>query len=129
MILSFAMTTEAARARRKTVTRRRWTDKHAQKFIKRIGQLAEGWTASPHRKGKPFCKFRILHVYKEKTCLIPDSDWEAEGFAYMEEHGLLLEKDLTCSELWEQWREDPELETWVIRFEIVEVYEEVSQVA
>lgn len=129
MILAFAMTTDAVRARRKRVTRRVWTDRHHEQFVKRIGQLVEGWTKSPHRGGVAFCTVRITAVYKEKTCLIPDSDWEDEGFAYMTENGINLERDLSCEKMWRLWRQDQDKVTSVIRFEVVQIYGEVKQVA
>lgn len=119
-IISFARTTAALVARRKSVTRREWTDRHAAGF--KVGDLAQAWSASPHRKGKKVGIIRITALYKEATCLIPDSDWEAEGFEYMQEHGIDLGKDLSCPRLWQLWKEDQTgFATWVIRFEVVSI--------
>ena len=119
MIVSFSKTTAALVARRKTVTRREWKDGHAARF--KPGDVVDAWSASPHRGGKRVGKIRILSVTKEPTRLIPDSDWEAEGFAYMAERGLNVEKDRSCEAFCRAWRQHPTLETYVIRFEVVEI--------
>lgn len=119
-IISFAMTTDALKAGRKTVTRREWKDSHAARF--KPGEIVEAWTAGPHRGGKPFGTIRIVSVTKEPTRFIPDSDWDAEGFAYMDEHGINVGAEVTCAQLWSEWRNHPTLENWVIRFAVVEIY-------
>lgn len=124
IIISFAMTTAALRAERKSVTRREWTDEYAERVkrsLEKSGGLAQAWSASPHRKGEKVGIVRVLSIEKEKTCEIPDSDWEAEGFAYMVEKGLNLGKNLTCEKLWRLWRQDPEKKAYTIRFEITEL--------
>ena len=118
-IISFSRTTAAVEARRKSVTRREWSDRHATRF--KVGDLVQAWSASPHRGGHRIGTIRITALTKEPTRLIPDSDWEAEGFAYMAEHGLNLSKDVTCEQLWRAWRADPAKVTYVIRFEVVEI--------
>ena len=77
-IVSFARTTAALKARRKTVTRREWKDSHAARF--QPGELVQAWSASPHRGGKPVGIIRVKSITREPTHLIPDTDWEAEGF-------------------------------------------------
>jgi hypothetical protein len=119
MIISFARTTAAVEAREKSVTRREWTDRHAAMF--KVGDLVQAWDKSPRAGGKRIGTIKITSIGKEPTRFIPDSDWEAEGFAYMTKHGLNLSADLSCEELWRQWRADPLKVTWVIRFEVVEI--------
>lgn len=119
-IISFARTTAALKARRKTVTRRLWKDSHAARF--NPGDLVEAWSAGPHRGGSPVGVIRIKSVTRERTNAIPDSDWEAEGFAYMHCKGLALSQDLACATLWAEWRNHPTLITYVIRFEVVRIY-------
>lgn len=118
-IISFARTTPALIARQKTVTRREWTDAHAARF--KVGELVQAWSASPHRRGHRIGIIRITALNKEPTRQIPETDWEAEGFAYMAANGLELAKDVSCRELWEQWRTDATHVTWVIRFEVEEI--------
>ena len=118
-IISFARTTAALIARRKTVTRREWKDTQAARF--NAGELVAAWSASPHRGGKPVGVIRIKSVTREPTRLIPPSDWEAEGFAYMTERGINVGRELSCSQLWEQWKRDRAKITYVIRFEVVKI--------
>jgi hypothetical protein len=121
LIISFARTTAALLADppQKSVTRREWTDRHAAMF--KVGDLVQAWDKSPRAGGKRFGTIKITSIGKEPTRFIPDSDWEAEGFAYMTKHGLDLGPDLTCEQLWREWRRDPLKVTWVIRFEVVEI--------
>jgi hypothetical protein len=118
-IISFSRTTAALLARRKSVTRRLWKDTHAARFSP--GELVQAWSASPHRGGERVGVIRIKSVTREPTHQIPDSDWEAEGFAFMQERGINVEAELSCSQLWEQWRSDRRLLTYVVRFEVVKV--------
>jgi hypothetical protein len=121
MIISFARTTEALKARRKSVTRREWTDRHASMF--NVGDLVQAWSASPRAGGERIGTIRITSKTKEPTRLIPDGDWEAEGFAYMAERGINVGVDLSCEQLWKAWRADPEKVTHVIRFDVIEIYD------
>ncbi len=118
-IISFSRTTAALVAGRKSVTRREWSDRHFNSF--KVGDLAQAWSASPHRKGRKVGVVLITGLTREPTNQIPDGDWEAEGFAYMVEHDLMVEKELSCVALWERWRNDPELVTAVIRFTVVSI--------
>ncbi|HWD37729.1 MAG TPA: hypothetical protein VG944_02690, partial [Fimbriimonas sp.] len=108
MILSFAYTAAAYLAKRKTVTRREWSDKTFSMWKAREGQRFDAWSRSPRFKGIPIGTSRLVSVTWEHTCDMPDSDWEAQGFAYMSEHGLLVGPSQTCSEFWEAWRSDRE---------------------
>ncbi len=124
IIISFAMTTAALRAERKTVTRQDWSDAYAERVrrsLEKSGGLAQAWSASPHRKGEKVGVVRVLSIQKEKTSDIPDSDWEAEGFAYMAEQGLSLGKDLTCEQHWRKWRQDTSKEAYTVRFMVAEL--------
>lgn len=129
-IISFAMTTEAYLAGRKDVTRRQWSDAHAAHWLKDLaaaqergepGLLSQGWSASPHRKGLRIGTQVVTSIKKERTCEIPQRDWQGEGFAYMAEHGLNVGKNLSCEQLWKLWRHDRELERWTIRFTDVQI--------
>lgn len=129
-IISFALTTSALQARRKSVTRREWKDKSAQQWINALetakakgekGLLVQAWDKSPRFKGKRIGTVLVTSITKEPTRTIPDEDWEAEGFAYMADHGLSVGPNLSCEQLWRAWRQHPTLETYVIRFEIVDV--------
>ena len=135
IILSFARTTAALVARQKTVTRREWSDPYFARMKKALdaaiasgdkGLLAQAWSASPHRKGRKVGTILITSLTREETTTIPDSDWEAEGFAYMVKHGLNLGKEIDCHLMWETWRETPGLVTAVVRFEVVSIEEGIA---
>jgi hypothetical protein len=118
-IISFALTTEALLAGRKTVTRRLWKDSHAARFKK--GDICQAYDKAAYLGGKPVGLIRLTcDPYKERTCLIPASDWEAEGFAYMAERGILLGKEETVAKRWKAWKLDRSLEAYVVRFELVD---------
>ena len=118
MIISYAETTPALVAGRKTVTRREWSDNHARKFTP--GQPVQAWNKTPRVKGaRRVGTVRITRSpYREMSDQIPDEDWEGEGFAYMEEHGLYLFGGLTPRQVWTLWHEKPS-PLYVVRFEVV----------
>lgn len=115
-IISFAWTTPAIRARRKTCTRRDWNDNYAQRFQK--GEFIAAYDRSPRYGGHQIAVIRLTDKpYKEATCKAPPQDWEAEGFAYLSSIGAKV-NGLTPVELWQRWlHSDKKL--WVVRFEIV----------
>ena len=117
-IISFAWTTPAIKARRKTCTRRDWNDVYAGRF--QAGELLAGYNRSPRFGGHQIAIVQLtVKPYKEPLRDVPDSDWEAEGFAYLTEIGALINGGMTPQQLWNLWRQTQALE-WVIRFEIVE---------
>ena len=116
-IISFAWTTPALLAGCKTVTRREWLQKFADGWRK--GTVAQAYDKNPRFKGK-----RVGHIeltqdpYQERTCDIPDEDYEAEGFGYMERNNILI-RGKTPREFWNAWREGPG-ELWVVRFRLLD---------
>ena len=117
-IISFAWTTPALLARRKTVTRRDWVDHHAALFHK--GDLIAAYNRQPRFGGHLVATIRLTaDAYKESTAKAPPEDFEKEGFAYLDERRLMVAGD-TPLEVWESWHESPS-DWWVIRFEVVEV--------
>lgn len=91
MIISYAWTTEALLAGRKKVTRRDWSKEYAAKF--RDGTVHLAYDRNPRVHGKMVGNVRLkLPPYPERTRDIPDHDFELEGFKYMEEKGLLIQK-------------------------------------
>lgn len=117
MNISFAWTSPAFIARRKTCTRRDWTADYALKFLPDTRCVA--YNRSPRNGGKPIGDLRIVELTCETTAIIPDSDWEAEGFAYLESIGAKCGK-LTPRQLWDQWHDDP-ITLYVVRFDIISV--------
>ncbi len=115
-IISFAWTTPALIAGRKTVTRRDWDDAYAARWHE--GDLAAVFDRSPRYGGHQVATIRLTEApYKDSTATAPDSDWEAEGFAYLHEQGLKVD-GLRPDVLWRAWRQHPQL-LWVVRFELV----------
>lgn len=118
MIISFAETTSALTAGRKTVTRREWNPNHARKFT--AGLRVQAWDKTPRVRGSK--RVGTIEIerspYVEMSDEIPDEDWEGEGFAYMEAHGLTLFGGMAPREVWTLWHEQPR-PLWVVRFSVV----------
>lgn len=115
-IISFGKTTPALLAGRKTVTRRTWAPRHAAMFY--AGLRCPAWNQTPRVKGSKQIGWVTLteHPLRERASAIPDEDWEGEGFAYMTEHGIALDRTgLTPQQLWDTWRGISEY-LWVVRF-------------
>ena len=80
-IISFGWTWPALLAEpplRKTVTRRDWNVEYALRFK---GDLIQAFDKSPRFGGKKIATIRLIRSpYNEPIDLMPDSDYEAEGF-------------------------------------------------
>lgn len=114
--ISFAWTTPALLAGRKTVTRRGWADGWAAGF--RAGDLVAAYDRQPRFGGHQVATIRLTaDPYKQNTALAPPDDWEAEGFGYLEELGAKVD-GLSPRTLWRAWHLQPR-DMWVIRFELV----------
>src|SRR3990167_3098984 len=103
-IISFAETTPALLAGRKTCTRRAWKSSYARQF--HFGARVLAYDKSPRAGGKPVAIIELSAwpVLSDKLRLpLPLTDWEAEGFAYMEEHGLALFGGATPRQVWDSW--------------------------
>lgn len=118
MIISFAETTSALQARRKTVTRREWNPNHARKFSSNL--RVQAWDKTPRVRGaKRVGTIEIERApYVEMSDEIPEEDWEGEGFAYMQEHGLWLFGGMSPREVWDLWHDQP-TPLYVVRFAVV----------
>jgi hypothetical protein len=115
-IISFAWTTPALVARRKTVTRRAWQPSYAASM--KDGQLCAAWDKSPRAKGKKVGVIRLVgDPFLESTALMPASDFEAEGFNYLGMIGATV-NGWSPRQLWEHSKRFP-TDLWVVRFEIV----------
>ena len=119
-IISFAWTTPALLARRKTCTRRDWKRSFATRF--RAGELVQAYDKQARFGGKRVGIIRLAEKpHLESTRQAPGSDWEAEGFAYLSEIGATVD-GLEPLDLWTRWTNRGTGETlWVVRFEVVEV--------
>jgi hypothetical protein len=117
MIISFAWTTSAFLAGRKTRTRRDWLEDYAKRF--HVGDLVQAWDRVPRvRDAKRVGTIRITGIKKEPISAMPDEDFEKEGFAYMEEQGIKM-WGMNARESFENWR-SKEREYYVVDFEKVE---------
>ncbi len=115
-IISFAYTTDALLAGEKTVSRRYWTDNHANRF--QPGELVQAWDKRPSFGGKKVAEIKIIAVYKENMVNAPDEDYEKEGFAYMLKNGMKCAGEETTMAYWRAWKGTRE-DVWVVRFELV----------
>jgi hypothetical protein len=87
-IISFAWTSPALLAGRKSRTRRAWNDKYAARF--KPGDMLQAYDRSPRFKGKPIAIIEVLNINYENIQTMTDEDYEREGFAYFEEQGLKI---------------------------------------
>ena len=88
MIISMAWVGEAYVSGRKTRTRRKWVDAYAKRF--KVGDFFQVYNKSPRMKGRKIGESQVLGIKQEHISLMPDEDFEKEGFAYMEEEGLKI---------------------------------------
>lgn len=131
-IVSFAWTTPALLAGRKTVTRRDWSPDYGRLF--RAGDIVIAYDRSPRNGGKPVARLRLTADARlEPDADAPDADWEAEGFAWFWEREIArADRDdpgsvpagaIADRVSWEgfaAWRRAGG-RSWVIRFEVIEV--------
>jgi len=117
-IISFAWTTPAVRAKVKTCTRREWDDAYAARF--NAGNLLAGYDRNPRFHGQQITVVRLTcKPYKEPYCRVPATDWQAEGFAHLEQLGATVH-GMTPGQFWQQWLDSPlEKTCFVVRFEYV----------
>jgi hypothetical protein len=80
----------------------------------------DGYNRSPRFGGVRIATIELtVAPYKEPYCQAPDTDWGAEGLAYLESIGATL-NGMTPRQLWEIWRQST-VKCWVVRFEIVSI--------
>lgn len=116
MIISFAWTTDALLAGRKTCTRRDWNPAYAAKFT--AGKVADAYDHLPRAHGKKIGDVQIKRVpYPERLCDIPDEDYEGEGLKFMEEKGLRI-RGVEPIDWFNAWRDSTKV-MFVVRFDLV----------
>ena len=114
MILSFAWTTEALLAGKKTCTRRLWSERTASSWIKACQSgrwVHQAWNNVPVVKGaSKVADIRLTDLpYQESLADMRLSDLEAEG-------GLWASKEEFIALFGE-----PEQVVWVVRFELFRI--------
>ena len=113
--ISFAWTTPALLAGRKTVTRREWKDRHASRFHK--GDLVTAYDKNPRFGGRPVATIQLTaDPVKEMSNEVRIRDWEDEGFVYLVENSHLL-NGKTPMGVWRDWILDPR-PLYVVRFQL-----------
>lgn len=120
-IISFAKTTPAVIARRKTRTRRFWNSNYASLF--HAGDLCQAWDHVPRVKGAKRVETIRLTAdpkWEERGTPIGLMDHDAEGFTYL--RSLTLDQRLPdeLEVLWASWSRDGSPGCWVVNFEYVD---------
>ncbi len=119
MIVSFAWTTPALRAGAKTCTRREWKPSHARHF--REGMKVDAWDHLPRARVRGAQHVATIRVVEppelQSTAQIPDSDWEAEGFAWLTRFGTAEDAKLARA-IWDAWHARPRV-LYVMRFQLI----------
>lgn len=114
MIISFAWTTDAFLANRKTETRRDWNENYAKRFKK--GDMVKAYDRQPRFGGKQIGSLQITkEPYYQHISKMPESAFEFEGFAYMQERGIKI-WGKNARQAFDEWRDEDEF-YWVIEFE------------
>ena len=116
--ISFAWTTPALLAGKKTVTRRAWKTVWARRFRK--GDLVTAFDKQPRYGGHPVAVIRLIaDPVQEQLADAPELDWEAEGFAYLSDIGERVHGQVP-EDVWNDWMTNYDM-VYVVRFELVEV--------
>ena len=131
--ISFAWTTPALVAGRKTCTCRDWDDDYAQRF--RAGDVIAAYDRSPRYGGTQIATLRLTHdaTYGRLIDVLGgfDAAYEAEGFAYGDEQVAsgnqqmrkAIERNLGVEpgETLRDWlRQTAMVREWIVRFEVVD---------
>ena len=122
-IISFAWTSVALLAGRKSRTRRKWDDKYAARF--KVGDMLQAWDRSPRFGGKRIGTIEVVGIKKEDIYLMPPEDFEKEGFAYFEQNGLKIRGQDPRAAFFE-WRDQGGL-YYVLDFRLISITPGVQQ--
>ena len=119
LIVSFAWTTPAVRARRKTRTRRSWSPSYAEKF--RENSICQAYDKGPRVGGVWIDYIRLVRApWIQNTRELNQDDYELEGFAYMDEWGFLCPPEgILGRDFLERWKAAAE-DVYVVDFEYVD---------
>lgn len=142
-IISFAHTTPALLAGRKTVTRREWKHSWAMKFS--AGDYIQAYDKDPRYGGRKVAIIQLtVKPYLQDLIRMPFSDYECEGFKYMDENPKLMKKflgrdynpdgDIRDENGYRNMRHNflcwkltnPGASLWVVRFRLIEIFDQES---
>jgi hypothetical protein len=112
MLVSFQWTSLPLLAGAKSVTRRDWQLGYAKRFY--VGDRISAWDFNPRNGGQKIGELVIDSIQRELMTGMPDSDYEAEGFAYLHER---YDSYVTSHESFDMWRQSGGL-VWTLRFSI-----------
>ncbi|MDV2988553.1 MAG: hypothetical protein P3T54_00100 [Dehalogenimonas sp.] len=117
MIISFAWTTNAFLAGRKRKTRRNWAPQYARRF--KAGTSHQAYDKNPRIGGHQIGTVGIERdPYLQRTSMMTEDDFEAEGFKWMEENGISM-RGVSPRQFFEDWKAADEL-VFVVEFETLE---------
>lgn len=123
-IISFGYTTAALVAERKDVTRREWKDTYGYSF--KQGEKVFASDKDLRYGGKKIAILELTHKpIKESSLLMPDRDYEGEGFAFMDENKIYKHFPNAISQFgslynYFKWQQSQDIQEWVIRFKVLE---------
>ncbi len=116
-IISFAWTTPAVVARRKTQTRRQWSDSYAKMF--KANDICQGYDKGPRVGGQLISLVRLTRdPWIQNTSEMGDDDFQYEGFEYMEEQRILF-RGQPVREFFKEWKAAAE-DLYVVDFSYVD---------
>lgn len=132
-LISFTWTSAALLIGRKTVTRRDWAPRQRERF--HAGDPVQAWDKLPRNGGVRIATIRLTAEPVVESCrLMPEADYEAEGYAFYDERAAAGDEELVAAirrgldlRSWESCRSRFEVdrrdgrEMTVVRFELVEV--------
>ena len=114
MIVSYAWTTQPFLVGRKSRTRRQWNERHARQVVPGKTMI-QAYDKIPIAGGKQIGLAKAVAIKYEDVSLMPDEDYEKEGFAYMEEKGLTIWGEQPRY-AFDEWRRTGGM-YWVLDFE------------
>ena len=128
MLISFAWTTAPLLAGAKTMTVREWDHRYAAHF--HGGDIVDAWDKLPRAHGRKVATIKLIgDPVRGSTADLLDSDYEAEGLAWLRDHpdswpktlfGRKFHPDLVSRPAFNERRRDAD-PIWIIRFALVSV--------
>ena len=112
-IISFAWTIEPLLGGRKTVTRRKWSDKYARRF--KHMDLVQAYDRQPEYRGRCMAIIELAgDPYKEPLSAMTDEEEKAEGGLWGSAWAFIDDYSKGADARYD-------FDLWVIRFEVIKV--------